>query len=481
MADLLPQLFDRSAAAHPDRTAVIAASGDWTYAALDAAAADAAAAFAALGLRGRRLGVLLPNSAAVAPVLLGALRAGASATLLNVLYSPREVAECLADAGIDTVVTVEPLLALLPPGTRALRAEAGAGRLTLGDAPGGPLPRAAAPEHWTGAPADEAAVIYTAAQHGRARGARLSHRNLAANARATVEAMRMVPDDRVIAALPLMHAFGLTVTLLAPLAAGAAVLPVERFNPVRMLDLLEESGATVLAGVPSMFLALIAAAERRPAPRLALRVAICGGAPLPAGAAARWERVFGLPLRQGYGITEAAPVCLFNRVDRPNRPGTMGVPFPGVAAGVFDEAGAPLPAGEVGELCVRGDNVFDGYVGDDAPPELRDGWLRTGDLAAARPDGSFRFHGVLKPMFTRNGFNIYPRELERVIGADARVRRVRVCALPVPDKENEIVVHVEPRDGAALGEDDVRSLCRARLAAYKQPGRVVLGEIADES
>jgi long-chain acyl-CoA synthetase len=473
----LPQMLADSAAEHPTRAALVAAAGVQSYAALESAVDAAAGIIAGLVPAGARLGLMLPNAVAMPVVLLGALRAGRSVVLLNVLYSPREVAECLADAGVDTVITVAPFRALLPSGTRAIVIDAGDAGIGLRADAGASReegPGAAAP-----APGDEAVVIYTAAQRGRARGARLTHRNLAANARATIEAMGLTPDDRVVAALPLMHAFGLTVTLLAPLAAGAAVMPVERFSPVRMLDQLEESGATVFAGVPSMFLALLAVAERREALRHGLRVAICGGAPLPWGTAERWEAAFGIPLRQGYGITEAGPVCLFNRVDRPNRPGSMGSPFPGVEAAVHDEAGNPLAAGEVGELCVRGENVFTGYVGEAAPPELRGGWLRTGDLAAVQPDGTFRFRGVLKPMFTRNGFNIYPHEIERVLEEEPRVRRVRVCALPVQDKENEIIVYVEPAAGVDLAEDEVRSFCRARLAAYKQPGQIVLGTIAE--
>ncbi len=190
----------------------------------------------------------------------------------------------------------------------------------------------------------------------------------------------------------------------------------------------------------------------------------------------RWEEVFGLPLREGYGITEAAPVCLFNRVDRPNRPGTIGLPFPGVEVSIRDEAGDPVPQGEVGELCVAGANVFGGYIGENgrSPRDFWGDFLRTGDLASREPDGAVRFRGFRKIMFTRSGFNIYPRELARVLEEDPRIARVEVRSVPDFTKANEVALVVHPSPGVTLTEDEIRQLCRERLAAYKQPGTITI-------
>jgi long-chain acyl-CoA synthetase len=480
MADSLPELFARTAARVPERIAVQAGSNAWTYGELDLLVTRLAAALQTLGIANGRIALLLPNTPAVPAALFGTLRAGFRAVLLNTLYSPREVAEYVEDAGVDTIVTATPLLSLVPSGVRVVLVDALPHEIVVRDGRGERrlrLDEAGAPYASSVSLDDEAVVIYTAAQDGWARGARLSHRNLIANLRSTIEAMRLEERDRVVAALPLMHAFGLTVTLNAPLIAGATVLLVERFNPLRMLDFFEERGATVFAGVPAMYLALIAGAPRRAAPQHALRIAICGGAPLPPGSGSRWEQLFRMPLREGYGITEAGPVCLFNRTDRPNHAGTLGYPFPHVEVAIFDEHAQMLPDGEVGEICVRGDNVFLGYVGagGDHPPELRDGWLRTGDLGSVEPGGVVRFRGVLKPMFTRNGFNIYPHELQRVLESDARIDRAVVFAQPDAERENEIVVYVQPADGASLETDDVKELCRRSLAIYKQPGRIGIG------
>ena len=476
MTQRLDILFSETARRLPGQLA-LAGDPPATYYELERRVGDFADALRAAGLGGGRIGLLLPNVPAFPAAFLGILRAGGSAVMLNPLYSQREIGEYLADSGARAVVTIEALEHLVPKGTPKLCVDAsdGAVEIDLDGAPG-PDGTASAPPLPRGD--REAAVVYTSAMDGWARGARLTHRGLVANLRGVAEAMQLGEGDRVLGLLPFGHAFGLTVTLNAPLVTGATVVPVERFHPVRVLDVLEDSGATVLAGVPAMFLAMIAAAEKRGTPKHALRVAICGGAPLPKEVSRRWEETFGLPLREGYGLTEASPVCLFNRVDRPNHPGTLGYPFPGVYVTIRDAHGEPVPPGTKGEICVEGANVFPGYVGDDGrlPGQFWDDALRTGDAGSMEPDGTFRFRGVLKRMFTRSGFNIYPREIERVLEEDPRVAEACVTASPDGAKENEIVLTVTPAPGAALSEDDVRQICRECLASYKQPGRIVIDD-----
>jgi long-chain acyl-CoA synthetase len=250
---------------------------------------------------------------------------------------------------------------------------------------------------------------------------------------------------------------------------------MERFHPGRAIELLETAAVTQLVAVPAVYAAIVAMLQRRGA-RLAsdrLRVCICGGAVLPVALQDAWAELTGVELRQGYGLTEAAPVCLFNRVQLPNRRGTLGVPFPDVRVEIRDAAiGAPLPAGTEGEICVRGENVFRGYVGGATDGlRVRDGWLHTGDRGVVNADGTISFRGLLKPMFTRNGFNIYPRELERVVGAMPGVTRVAVRAIPDAVREHEIALDV----AGAVGADDVKAWCEATLAAYKQPLEVNVG------
>lgn len=433
-------------------------------------------------LAGRRAAILAPTS----PQFITALAAceGRGAVLVNPLAAPAEIAYQLADADAGAVFTtsafadripagvVRVLLDDAPRGARVLHA-GGATDVDLGSHFGLDL---AGNEDAPGA-GEECAIVYTSAMAGRPLGAILTHRNLIANARSTVAAAGQSADDHVLALLPWAHLFGLTVTASAPLFTGARVTTMDRFNPARAAEAIAAGGVTELVGVPAIYKALLGAIERRGG-RLAsdLRLAICGGAALEREVQDRWFDATGVELRQGYGLTEGGPVCLFNRVDRENARGTLGHPFPGVEVAIVardDRSATPLPAGEEGEIAVRGPNVFAGYVsgGDAGLPVTPDGWLRTGDLGAMRADGTVEFRGVAKAMFTRNGFNVYPRELESVLAAMPGVRAVRVTPIPEPAREHDIAVHVE----GSVAEADVRAWCEARLSAYKQPSRIVIG------
>ena len=429
-------------------------------------------------LAGRRAAILLPTS----PAFLTALAAaeGRGAVLVNPLAAAPEIAYQLADANVGAVFTVAALAPRLPAGTplvllddapRSARVVAG-GRSA--DVDLGAHFGLALEGRTDGVGRDEeAAIVYTSAMAGTPLGAVLSHRSLLANARSCMEAMGIAATDHFLAVLPYAHLFGLTVTGTAPLLAGARVTTMARFNPARAVAALR-GDVTAIVAVPAVFAALLTLIERggeRLAPG-ALRLAISGGAVLPPEMQERWYDATGVELRQGYGLTEAGPVCLFNRVDRPNERGTLGVPFPGVEVAVRDrDSGVPIAAGAEGELCVRGDNVFSGYVrGGERGLRVVDGWLHTGDLGVVRPSGAVEFTGLCKPMFTRSGFNIYPREIERAVGELAGVERATVRPVPDPARENAIALEVRGRVTA----DEVRRWCEERLSAYKQPGAITI-------
>jgi long-chain acyl-CoA synthetase len=309
---------------------------------------------------------------------------------------------------------------------------------------------------------------------GCALGAILTHRNLLANAHATIEAAQITSADHVLAALPYSHLFGMTVTLTAPMLAGARVTTMARFSPMKAVDVLVENGITMFVGVPAVFIGMLTAIERRGGTISvpALRVCICGGAALPVWVQRKWETATGCALRQGYGLTEASPVSLFNRVDLPNRLGTLGVAYPNAEVTIRDPVtNAELPVGASGEICVHGPFVSAGYVsGDERGLQRMGGWLHTGDRGHIDAVGSVTFEGLIKPMFTRNGFNIYPAELIRVIGEMPGVARVEVSGLPEPAKENDIDITVH----GAVDEDAVKLWCETRLASYKQPSYITI-------
>jgi long-chain acyl-CoA synthetase len=443
-------------------------------------------------LSGKRAAILLPTS----PQYLTAVAAceGRGAVLVNPLASAVEIEYQCRDANVGAVFTATSLAARVPDGMSVV---------LLDDAPR--MARVVTPDRTHDVDLgshhglsiegerdvrgrdEEAVIVYTSAMRGVPLGAVLTHANLLANARSTVEAVAQTADDDVLALLPFSHLFALTVTCGAPLLSGARVRTMDRFNPVRAAELLAD-GVTEVVGVPAVFHAMLGAIERRGVDLhgSALRVCICGGAALTGELQDRWADVTGVELRQGYGLTEAGPVCLFNRVDRPNVRGTLGLPFPGVDVAIMRPAqyggahpvhdagrGVPLPDRTPGEICVRGDNVSPGYLGDSADGLPRRGdWLCTGDEGLRNEDGTITFLGVLKPMFTRNGFNVYPRELERAIGELSGVRDVAVSPIPDPSKENDILVRVR----GAVTEAEVRDWCERRLSAYKQPTVVEIME-----
>ena len=366
-------------------------------------------------LVGKRAAVLIPSS----PQFFVGLAAseGRGAVLVNPLASPVEIAFQLRDADVGAVFTITSLAARLPERTvhvlldeapafaTVVAADGATARVDLGshfglvvegdaDMPGRD---------------EECAIVYTSAMEGRSLGAILTHRNLLLNARQTVEAAANTAADRVLAVLPFAHLFGLTVSAVAPLLAGAQVITMPRFNPIAAVNLIARERITEIVGVPGIFSAMLTAIDRRGGGLRveSLRLCICGGAPLSVELQERWAAVTGVELRQGYGLTEASPVALFNRVDRPNGRGTLGVPMPGVRVTVRDPTSAvELPVGAEGEICIAGDTVFRGYVRargtvdegrrrEASGLRMRDGWLCTGDLGARLNDGSIVFRGSL--------------------------------------------------------------------------------------
>lgn len=433
----------------------------------------------ARALYGKRSAILLPTGPQFV-VALGASE-GRGAVLLNPLAAPPEIQYQLDDADVGAVFTIAALAGKLPttlpqvllddaPREAALLHSGAITRIDLGSHVGlmleGDADSAADDSE------DEAAIVYTSAMDGAPLGAILTHRNLLSNARATIEAARMTAVDHVFAVLPYSHLFGMTVTLSAPLLAGARISTMARFHPLKAVDALVESAATIFVGVPAVFIGMLTAIERRggsiDVP--ALRLCICGGAALPVWVQRKWETATGCALRQGYGLTEAGPVCLFNRADAANRIGTLGTAYPGTAVSIRDQlTSAELPVGSSGEICVTGASVGPGYLGGTALGLRRvGGWLHTGDQGHIDADGIVTFEGLIKPMFTRNGFNIYPAELTNVIGALPGVSAVEVRGIPDMAKENEIEVVVH----GVVDESTVRAWCEGRLSSYKQPGRI---------
>ena len=353
-------------------------------------------------LAGHRSAILLPSSG----VWLTALAAsdGRGAVLVDPRADSVAIAFRLDDAGVGAVFTTRALLARVPSGNRPVVLLDDAPRsatiivdgaesiIDLGSHFGLDL------EGETAEGSDEeCAVVHTPSSAGTSLGVRLSHGNLLANARGAVDALSLHDRDLVLAALPFATLLGFTVTMTAPLLAGARVTTMDPFDPVAAVSRIEADGVTILAGTPSMYADLARELERRGAPLAApaLRVCLCAGTPLSTELQDRWFELTGSELRQGYALTEASPLCLFNPPHFPNRRGTLGIPFPGVEVTIRDSGTCTaLPQGAAGEICVRGSNVFLGYLhSSDAGLRVRDGWLHTGEHGRERADRTFELNG----------------------------------------------------------------------------------------
>ena len=470
----LVQLFTDTADRSPDRVALRLDDQTVTYGALAETSERVAALIAAHDVApGDRVAVMLPNVPEFAAVYYGVLRAGGVVVPMNPLLKAREVAYYLTDSGARVIFSspsaaaeVEAALEQVSGTTLVVVEPDSFATLLAG------LPRADAVAERS---ADDTAVIlYTSGTTGQPMVAELTHGNLAANVDVTQsDLLRLTADDVVFGGLPLFHSFGQTVTLNASMAAGATLLLLPRFDAATAASLMAAHAATVFAGVPTMYAALLGLDG---APELsALRTCVSGGAALPVEVLHRFEARFGSQVLEGYGLSETSPVASFNRPDRNRKPGSIGFPVTGVEMQVLDETGAPVPTGEVGEIAIRGHNVMKGYW---RKPEAtaavldEEGWFRTGDVGRVDEDGFYFIVDRKKELIIRGGFNIYPREIEEVFHEHPDVAEVAVVGIPHEQYGEEVGAAVALRSGATVTEAELRDYVKAQVAAYKYP-RVV--------
>ena len=321
-----------------------------------------------------------------------------------------------------------------------------------------------------------AALIYTTGTTGAPKGVMLSHRNLMFIATVSSTLRRVGDDDVVYAVLPISHVYGLASVCLGSLCAGATLRLASRFSPEAVRRALAEEQVSIFQGVPAMHAKLLehlqAQGHRWSAPRL--RFAYSGGSPLDAALKARVESVYGVPLHNGYGMTESSPTVAQTMLDTPRADVSVGQVIPGVEVRFVSLDGIDARPGEIGELWVRGPNVMLGYYRN---PEqtlatvTADGWLKTGDLAQQSPDGALSIVGRSKELIIRSGFNVYPAEVEQALNAHPEVVQSAVIGRAVQGNE-EVVAFVELAAGATVTPAELIEWCSSRLAPYKRPADV---------
>ena len=410
---------------------------------------------------GDRLAVQLANRPEFLDLFLACLKLGAILVPINVLYREREVGHIVGDAGPVAVVTTADLTGLVPPGTTVWDVEG------LAEEAGG-IADPSSPDT-NEAPRDDtpAAVVYTSGTTGRAKGAVLTHGNLAANARTLVGAWRLTAEDRYLAVLPLFHVHGLGNGVCSWLASGCRMRLVERFEHDKAEALFEESRPTLFFGVPTVYVRLLELpgdAARRIGERA--RLFVSGSAPLPASVFEAFRTRVGHAILERYGMTETL-MTIGNPYDGERRPGTVGRPLPGVEVRIAGPDGRDVANGETGELLVRGPSVFAGYwrQPEATAAAFADGWFRTGDLGSRSTDGYVTLRGRASDLIISGGLNVYPREIEEVLLEQPGVREAAVVGA-VDERRGERPVAFFAGDA---DEATLEAACRRLLASFKVP------------
>jgi long-chain acyl-CoA synthetase len=473
-------ILAENARRRPGKTALVEGDLRLTFAEVWERARARAGALAGLGVRpGDRVALMAPNTAEFPVAYYAAAAAGAVVVPVHLLLSAPEVEHVLKDSGAA-------LLLVHPAQAETGRAAAdalGVRTVVLGEefdalaADAEPLP-----SYVTRAADDPAVIFYTSGTTGVPKGAVLSHFNLVMNATVNAfDANDIRPDDVALGALPLFHAFGQTVSLNSTWRAGATLVLLPRFDAAGAIDLMVKEGVNTFQGVPTMFVALAAAAADADAlPEL--RVCISGGASLPVAVLERFEAAFGAPVYEGYGLSETSPTATVNQPVFGTRAGTIGHPLWGVdveiARAEVEGRVELLPPGELGEVVIRGHNVFSGYLGrPEATAEaLVDGWFRTGDLGTKDDEGFLRIVDRKKDVIIRGGYNVYPREVEEVLMRHPGVAQVAVIGLPDELHGEVVCAVVGPAADGRLDAAALTEWSKDHLGRHKYPRRV---EFAD--
>ena len=474
-------MLRETAARWPEREAVVCGDERLNYANYLDAIATFAGELVSLGARGERVALVLGNGPDICVAIFATHAAGAQAVPLNPLYTSRELGVILEDAEprivvceASVVATLEPILArcgnphVIPVGERGHR------RLTTA------RPGAALPEPLP-SPADLATLQYTGGTTGIPKGVDCPHSAVAVN---IAQRDALVPTDRdgerILCAMPLYHTYAVAMCLHNAANCGGTLVVLPRFNSTKVLETLQREQITVLAGAPSLFVALTNDPAFAPEAFSTLRSTYSGSAPLPEALLRRFEDATGAPVLEGYGQSESGPVLTFNPRHGLRKLQSVGIPVPQTELQIVDALNGErvLGTGEVGEIRVRGPQIMIGYRKRPAETAdaLRGHWLYTGDLGELDEDGYLFIRDRKKAMLLVSGFNVYPRELEEVLCQHAAVAEAAVIGVPDQRSGSRIKAYVVARAGAPLDASTLERHCRANLAPYKVPREFLILE-----
>ncbi len=411
------------------------------------------------------VGLLLPTSGLFPMAALAGWMLGKVVVPLNYLLKEEELRYVVGDCGTDTILTVQPMLDHIgfnPDVPNLVKFE----DLSFSGMPDLRWPAAAGDD-------DLAVILYTSGTSGRPKGVMLTHGNISSNMRQFGQWVEFDSKEVFLGVLPQFHIFGLTVLTITPLVLRFHAHYMARFVPQKIVQAMREKRPTVFVAIPSMYNALLSVKGAEPEDFASLKYAISGGEPLPQAVFDRFRERFGVEIREGYGLTETAPVTNWRRPDDPTPFGSVGRPIPLVRERIVCiETGVDLPPGAEGEIRISGPNVMRGYYKlPEATAEVFDeqGYFRTGDIGKLDLRGNLYITGRLKEMLIVGGENVFPREIEEALNQHPSVNASAVIG-KADDVRGELpLAFVEVREGAEFDEQALKSWCRERLAGYKVP------------
>ena len=425
-----------------------------------------AGVFAQAGLgSGDVLAIMLPNRVELVTSMFAAWRLGAAVTPINPALTAHEARYQVEDAAPALMVADDAAAQKLGDSGPPIIA---ASELTS------PVPPAAPPP-LSADPATPALLIYTSGTTGQPKGVILDHANISATARLVADWFEMTGDTRSLLVLPMFHVDGIVVSVVSPLLAGGTTVIGQRFDAAKFWGAVAKERPSFFSAVPTIFARLASLPGGQP-DTSSLRFAICGAAPMPDELISQFEQRYAVPVIEGYGQTECTVCCTSNPVHGKRKPGTVGLPLPGVAVTVADDQDRPLPAGQVGQVVVRGPNVMRGYLRkpEESAEVLHGGWLHTGDVGRFDQDGYLTLVDRIKDLIIRGGENIYPKEIEDVLYTHPAVLEAAVVGQPDPVLGEQPVAFVVLRHGNHASPADLIEHCRASLARYKVPREVYI-------
>jgi len=414
-----------------------------------------AGGFKAHGLRpGDVVAIMLPNTADLIVALFAAWRLGAVVTPLNPALSADEVAYQLADAGATVLVAAQSPTDSVPVSTpEELRKGEPVARVTGG--------------------ADDALalLIYTSGTTGKPKGVMLDHANLNAMCASILQANEMTEADHSLLILPLFHVNGIVAGTLSPLLSGGRVTVAGRFDPRSFFARVTASRPSYFSAVPTIYTMLLGLPEDPAVDTSSLRFAVCGAAPASAELLARFEQRYGVPIIEGYGLSEGTCASTANPLHGPRKVGTVGIPLPGQKIRIAGPDDNPVEQGKPGEVLIAGPTVMRGYLNkpEETAKTLVDGWLHTGDIGYLDADGYLVLVDRAKDLIIRGGENIYPKEIESVAYQRPEVAEVAVVGRPHRLYGEVPVMFVSPAAGQTIDIDELRSYLAVKLSKYKQP------------